>query len=372
MDRRRFIKFAAVTGVAALHPSLTKLSASPIDYDAAIVIDACGGPGRVGVDSDRLTEEMIQDVRSSGVTCVNTTVGYVGNKGDLEAFQDICQGIANWEKEIDRHPNVFLKVKSAKDINEAKSTRRLGLIYGLQDGVAFQHDLKRLEILYGLGVRVVQPTYNVRNLIGDGCMEPGNAGLSRIGQDVVKKMNELRVLIDLSHCGRQTTKDVLSLSTQPVAFTHTGCTTIHDHPRNKTDEELQLLAKKGGVAGIYFMPYLRQTGQPTSEDVIRHLEHAIHIAGEDHVGIGTDQPLSPLQLTKEFVRKHKEDIARRRELGINAPGESEDVYLYIPDLNTTQRLNTLAEMLSKRGHSSERIGKILGGNFHRLLTEVWQ
>lgn len=163
-------------------------------------------------------------------------------------------------------------------------------------------------------MRVIQPTYNRRNLLGDGCMEPANAGLSRAGHEAIEKMNALGILVDLSHCSRQTAADALGASKRPVAFTHTGCQAIADHPRNRTDAELRAAADKGGVSGIYFMPYLCEGRQPTANDVIRHLEHAIRIAGEDHVSIGTDGTISV-----DLTRRHS--CSRRRPSGADPDGE---------------------------------------------------
>jgi membrane dipeptidase len=262
-------------------------------------------------------------------------------------------------------------VKTSADMAATKSTRRLGLIYGLQDGVSFAGDLSRLEVLHGLGLRIVQPTYNLRNLIGDGCLEPADAGLSKLGLEAVERMDSLRILVDLSHCGRRTTREALAASKRPVAFTHTGCAAVADHPRNKTDDELRALSAKGGVAGIYFMPYLRASGQPMAEDVVRHVEHAIQAAGEDHVGIGTDGSLSAVELTPEYLEDFNKELAKRRGAGIGAPGETQGVYTFVPDLNTPRRMETLADLLLARGHSSARVEKLLGGNFARLFRDVW-
>jgi len=135
---------------------------------------------------------------------------------------------------------------------------------------------------------------------------------------------------------------------------------------------MRLLARRGGVVGIYFMPFLKTHGQPMAADLIRHLEHAIDVCGEDHVGIGTDGGISRVELTPEFVKRFREDVANRRRLGISAPGEEDDVYTFLPDLNTPRRLETLANLLLARGHSEARVGKILGGNFARLFREVWR
>ena len=265
-----------------------------------------------------------------------------------------------------------MKVRSAADLRTAKSSGRLGLIYGFQDTLMLGDELGRLDTFYGLGVRVIQLTYNGRNLVGDGCLEPGNAGLSRFGLRLVERMNEIGVLVDLSHCGRRTTTDGIAASKKPVAITHSGCASLADVPRNKTDEQMRLLAERGGVFGIYLMPFLRTKGQPMSEDVIRHIAHAVDVCGEDHVGIGTDGTVSAVALTPEYLAQFKEDIARRRKLGISAPGETEEVYTFVPDLNTPRRLDTIAGMLLARGYSEERVTKILGGNFARLFAEVWR
>jgi membrane dipeptidase len=241
----------------------------------------------------------------------------------------------------------------------------------MQDGVAFETDLERLRDLYDLGVRVVQPTYNRRNLLGDGCLEPANAGLSITGVHAVERMNDLGILIDLSHCGRQTAADAIRLSKQPVAFTHTGCVALADHPRNRTDAELRAVADKGGVSGIYFMPYLCQGKQPTSADVIRHLEHMIDVAGEDHVSIGTDGSVSAEVMDEAFKTRFAEDTRQRRELGVAAPQEFDDGYLFAADLNTPRKLETLAHLLSLRGHPDSRIEKVLGANLMRLFAQVW-
>jgi membrane dipeptidase len=302
---------------------------------------------------------------------VNLTVGPVGNRPESEALEGIFRDLGYGENEMDHHPDVFRKIKNYEDINLAKTSRKVGIIFGLQDGVAFENDLTRLQLLYRFGIRIIQPTYNLRNLLGDGCLELDNAGLSKMGQDAVHRMNELGILVDLSHCGKKTTMDAITLSNKPVAFTHTGCAAIFDHPRNKTDDQLRALADKGGVAGIYFMPYLRESGQQRADDVLKHIDHAIQVAGEDHVGIGTDGSISPLEFTPEYMKAHQEEVDARRKAGIGAPGETADVHLYVPELNTPRRFETFADMLLQKGYSEVRIEKIIGGNFARLFKEVW-
>jgi membrane dipeptidase len=265
-----------------------------------------------------------------------------------------------------------MKILRYADLETAKSSGRLGLILGFQDGSMIGSDLDRVELFYRLGVRIIQPTYNGRNLLGDGCLEPGNAGLSRLGREVIERMNALGILLDLSHCGQRTTAEGIEASKAPMAITHSGCRALVDVPRNKRDEELRAMANKGGVLGIYFMPFLRSSGQPTSADAIRHIEHAVNVCGEDHVGIGTDGFISTIEITDAFRKAHVDFVEQRRKAGFMAPGESADVYNFLPDLNTPRRFETLADMLLARGYSSSRVEKILGGNFARVFKEAWK
>lgn len=373
ISRRTMLVQGVATAVALSLPARRAAAADWFRYREAIVIDGLGGPGGLREEPDAgLTEQELKDTHESGVTCAHITVGSVGTTAPDTAFMNTVLGIAFWEREIDRKPDVLSRVRTVTDISKAKKARRTGLIYGVQDGVAFETDLSRLESLHSLGLRVVQPTYNRRNLLGDGCLEPANAGLSRNGVTAIERMNELGILVDLSHCGRQTAADAIRVSKKPVAFTHTGCQALADHPRNRTDAELRAVAEKGGVSGIYFMPYLSEGRQPTAADIVRHLEHMVQVAGEDHVSIGTDGNISPTVVDDKFKEAFATDTRERREAGIAAPWETEEGYLFAAELNTPRRLATLAMMLADRRHSAARIEKILGGNLLRVFRETWR
>ena len=372
LTRRTFVVGGAAAAVALARREIAFAAANDV-YARAIVIDGLGGFGNSkGAPGAPLTDAFVQDIRASGITCVHTTILPVGSTPPDTGFTQAVIGIGECEREIEAHPDVLARVRRVADIAAAKRAGRTGIIYGFQDGVAFETDLSRLDELYRLGIRVVQPTYNRRNLLGDGCLEPANAGLSKTGVEAIAKMNELGILVDLSHCGRRTATDAIQASVKPVAFTHTGCAALNDHPRNRTDAELRAVADEGGVSGIYFMPFLSEGRQPTAADVIRHLEHMIDVAGEEHVSIGTDGSVSAEIVDDEFKEIFAGFVRRRREAGISAPGETEDGYLFANELNSPRRLETLAGMLSDRGHSDGRIEKILGANLLRVLSDVWR
>ena len=369
--RRRFVSALAAGSVAAAFPWARAADAPKAawrNYSKLTVIDALGGPGSANKPGKPLDAADLADVRASGITAVNLTVSGVGSYA--HDYDKTIAQIAQCDREITLHPDVLMKFNDARDFALAKRSGKLAIIYGFQDATPLAEDLDRLEIFRGLGVRIIQLTYNRRNLVGDGCLEPGNAGLSQFGKTLVERMNAANMLVDLSHCGQRTTHEGIEASKRPVAITHSGCAAVNDTPRNKRDEELKLLAQHGGVIGIYIMPYLRPRGQVVAEDVIRHIEYAVNVCGEDHVGIGTDGFTSATDITPEFRKIFAEQVEQRRTLGIGAPGESPDSYTFATDLNTPLRFERIALLLSQRGHSDARIEKILGGNFARLFRDV--
>ncbi len=341
-------------------------------YANNIIIDGLGFPGGLSNDEEALLSPLeLEQVTQSGLTAAHLTVGAVGTMPPLEAFEKIVRDIARWDQQIDDNPGVLSRVRQAGDIRSAKSAGTTGLVYGLQDGVSFEDDLDRLKTLHQLGIRVIQPTYNRRNLLGDGCMEPSDAGLSLAGMEAIERMNSLGIMVDMSHCGRRTTADAIAASSRPVSFTHTGCYALAEHPRHRTDEEIKAVADSGGVVGIFIMPYLARGEQPTAADVIAHIEHALQIAGEDHVSIGTDGTVSPTELSDEFIEQFRKTTAERKRLGIAAPFETETGYLFANDLNTPRRFETLSQLLLERGHSEDRVRKIMGANLMRVFSESW-
>lgn len=363
---------AGVAGARAAVESAGARSAASALYDGAIVVDALGGAGGYdpsAPDATALTPRLLGDVRTCGITLVNATVGAVGNVPD--AFERAVDGLVQAHDEITANPDVFLRVLAKADIAAAKASKRMGVITGFQDSTAFGTDLDRVDVFHSLGLRICQPTYNRRNLMGDGCLEPGNAGLSKLGNELVVRLNARRILVDASHAGARTQSDTIAACKGPMAITHTACRALVDNPRNTNDNVLKALADKGGVAGVYFMPFVRAAGQPHAEDLIRHIDHALNVMGEDHIGLGTDGSVTGLTLDARFRKQHADFVAERQKNGISAPGETADVFLYVPEYNTPRRFETLAADLLKRGWSIARVEKLIGGNFARLFGEVW-
>jgi membrane dipeptidase len=372
LNRRDFLAYgsAGVTlGVAAR--ALSERSAfTDADYERALVIDAMGtigDPGSATLESPP-SGQLLRDIRASGVTAISMTLS-VGSNGDR--LSKALQRIAIFDEKVAAAPDVLMRVRQAADLATAKSSGRLGLIYNVQDTSLLENDLSRVALLQSLGLRVMQMTYNVRNLVGDGCLERGNAGLSNLGRALVAELGRLRIVMDLSHAGQRTIAEAIAEAKLPPVISHTGCRELRDHPRNVHDAELRALAAKGGVAGIYFMPFLVERGAARKEDLIRHIEHAVNVCGEDHVGLGTDGMLSATVIDDEYRNYLRADYESRVKQGIAAPGEGPDAYQVVLEYNEPRRMQRLAEDLSARGWPAGRIYKLLGENFGRVFKEVW-
>jgi membrane dipeptidase len=335
-------------------------------YERSIVIDALANPGSMNVSwppRGPLSQKQRDAIASSGITAINVTVS-------ADTFEATTRNIALWQGEADRYPTLLSVVRGHEDIARAKKEKTLGLILGFQNTDMLERDLSRLEVYHRLGVRIIQLTYNDRNIVGDGCLEPGDAGVSAFGRQVVERMNSLGIAVDLSHCGTRTTADGIVLSKKPPLITHSGCREVYRHPRSKEDRELKAMADKGGVVGIYFMPFIGPgPGGPTVEMLQRQIDHAIKVCGVDHVGIGSDLSTAPIEETPEYLKEFKSFVDARKVRGISAPDEERP--LYIAELNHPRRIEGVVRGLRQRKHSDDVIEKIIGGNFHRVLKEIW-
>ncbi len=226
-----------------------------------------------------------EDFRRSGVDALQVTLG--GIEMRMHDWDASLRDVARWQRRAAIGGDLEV-CGSAAALRAARTDGRTGVMLGLQDTLQIGTDLERLEQLYGLGVRVVQLTYNRRNLVGDGCTEPHQSGISRFGVELVGKLNELGMVVDVSHCGDQTTTEAVAVSKLPIAYTHTSCRALFEHPRAKTDEQLRLLAEHGGYVGIVAVPFFLKQADAGIPDMVDHIAHAAEIVGIENVGIGTD------------------------------------------------------------------------------------
>ncbi len=370
IDRRAFL----VGGVAAAVASparAAKPSAGLGWYDRAIIIDALGGVGDPYSPEEqlRLSDRAWSEMVATGVTLLRDTVMPVGNLAD--PWGDYQKDAALKHNILNANPDRLLLVRNAADILKAKREKKFAVVLGTQDTSMVGPELDRVAQLKKDGVMTVQLTYNNRNLAGDGALEPANAGLSKLGKATIERIESEKLLLDLSHGGARTMAEAAAHAKRPLVISHTGARALTDHPRNTDDATIEAVADKGGVVGVYFMPFLTLDSHPKAADVIAHVEHVAKVAGEDHVGIGTDNGVLPLVLDADAKEKLKKWQLERIKAGIAAPGEGVGVYPMVEDYNSVDRYRRFVSDLQKRGWSEARLEKLMGGNFLRVYKESW-
>jgi membrane dipeptidase len=313
----------------------------------AIVID--------GLDYSHPSRARFLRMRAAGLTAAHVTLAAYEN------YEQTAANIVLWERALRQNGDVIRPVRTVEDIAAAKKEGRVGIIYGFQNASPIEDELAYVGLFRTLGVRIVQLAYMYQNLVGAGCLEPRDPGLSAFGRDLVHELNEQGVAIDLSHCGPKTTMEAIEASSKPVLFTHANPKAVVDSKRNKSDEELRLLAEHGGVVGAVTFPTFVAATDPTIEDWFGHVEYLVDLVGEDHVSIGTD-----------FVEGQPEGFLDRG-LGRHVPPGMVPgwPWLYPKGIGSVDEFPNITAGLLKRGFAEDLVRKILGGNLVRIYGELW-
>lgn len=303
------------------------------------------------------SREVFADMRKGGLTAANCTCSvWEGIKGTLN-------NIAHWKYSFETNKDLILQVKTSNDIHAAKKSNRTGIILGWQNTSGIEDHIDYLGIFKDLGVGIMQLTYNTQNLVGSGCYESHDSGLSDFGRDVVDEMNRLGILIDLSHVGAKTSDDAIRYSKKPVAYSHCLPSGLKDHPRNKTDEQLKFIADSGGFIGVtMFPPFLKNGANSTIDDYVEAIDYVVNLVGEDCIGFGTDFTQGHDDSFFQWITHDKGSGRKLVEFGeISNP----------LGLQTLGEYPNLTEALLREGWSENKVRKIMGENWLRLLREVW-
>jgi membrane dipeptidase len=307
---------------------------------------------------------------ASSLTSFSTSVAInPGPPGTASfTYEEAVEEIARWHGRFARYPERLVLTRRADDVLRAHREGKTAVMLNFQNGTHLNGDLRNLPFFHDLGVRQIQLTYNSLNDLGSGCTERGDAGLSHFGVEVVQAMNELGMLVDLSHCGPRTTLDAIEASKRPVAFTHTNCRALRDHPRCKTDAEIREVAARGGLVGMTtYGTFVGSSPPVTLDDFIQHVEHAVRVAGVEHVGIGSD---TAVQYVTDYPKSEQEFLDSRKRPSNFRPVPDAKWNDGIESLNGPGKFRAIHEGLQRRGFAAADIDKILGGNFLRLYRDV--
>ena len=363
MNRRNFLKTAslAVPAVAlgATYTNETQQKSKPLIID---------GMGEIRVNYPM---SLISEVLDSGTNVVRISLG--SPLPPSKAYQIVVDTYAQYEQYINTHRDYLMKATCVADIDKAKKEGRLALMYYFQNSTPIEYDLDKIDFFYNLGITSIQLTYNTRNLAGDGCMDRTNAGLSEFGLKVIDRMNSLNMLVDLSHSSMKTMADGIKYSKQTVIVGHSGCKAVYDHPRNTTDENLRALADKGGVIGIYQInPFLGPKERNSLDDYLNHIDHAVKVAGIEHVGISSDREHKFIPDTEEEKKRLEKEMVGKSTKGIFSGLDQNkiDWPFFVSELNGPRRMETVWAGLEKRGYKTADNEKIMGKNFCRVFKEV--
>jgi membrane dipeptidase len=313
-------------------------------------------------DPDSLTEENLALLRLSGINGFHIASG-VGGVGS-DAYTNVLRHVAAWNGLIATHDEHLMRLDSAADLERVNGSGKIGVIVGIQNSDHFLR-LDDINLFRGLGQRISQLTYNARNRIGSGSTERRDGGLSDFGTAVVERMQQVGMAVDVSHCGDRTTLDAFEVATRPVLITHSNCRAlVPGHPRCKTDEAIRAMAATGGVMGITGVRMFVKADEPTTiEHMLDHYDHVRRLVGVEHLGVGSDMDLHgydalPAQMQQSLRASYKDSYGFRDRIDIEG-------------VDHPQRMYDLTEGLIRRRYTDAEIEGVLGGNFKRVLSELW-
>jgi membrane dipeptidase len=293
---------------------------------------------------------------ASGITAGNRQTGGNAPGEDFPSF-------ALNQAQFDRLP-WLIKATTAGDIRRAKREGMHAGFVSTQNTLALGHDLEHINQYHELGMRMIQLTYNSVNVVAGGCTDRVDCGVTDFGVKVIARMNELGIIVDTGHCGRQTTLDACALSTTPVVASHTSAEGVHQHDRAKSDDELRAIAASGGYIGVYAVGmFLTDAPEASIEHMLDHIDYIARLVGPQYVGIGSDWPMQAPEWGVQRLSEYAMEIGFRAEHGVTAPKNliGFDDYRDFPNITRG---------LVARGYADDEIRGILGENFLRVFAAV--
>jgi len=288
--------------------------------------------------------------KDSGVNFASLNIGM-----DIDSFENIMQVLARFRSYIASHPDEFVLALTVNDIRKAKESGRLAIAFDLEGSDPLLGNLNMISVYYDLGVRQMLLAYNKDNHASGGCME-GNIGLTDFGRDVIREMNRVGMIVDVTHMGYGATMQAFDVSTAPVIFSHSNPNGLREHARNISDEQIRACAKTGGVVGINGIGDF--LGGTSSELIVRNIEYMMNLVGPEHVGIGLDYVVDKEELI-EYIEGHPD---------VFPPDKIKDYLSFVEP----EQFPEFTELLYQKGFSEQIISGVLGGNFLRVAEQVWK
>ena len=303
-----------------------------------------------------------QQLSHSGLDAVHVTLAF------WHDCKETLSIISKWNQWFREHSDLILLVRKTDDIRVAHETSRVGIIFGFQNSSSIEDDLGLIEIFHTLGVRVMQLTYNNQSLLGAGCYEDDDAGLTNFGKNVIDEMNRLGMVIDVSHTSERTCFEAIEYSKSPIAVTHANPSSYLNVVRNKSDELLIALAESGGMLGFSLYPlHLEDGSDCTLESFCEMICRTADLIGVEHLGIGSDLCLGWSDDYLEYMRS-----GTWRPSSSNNASESDVTWPEYPSwFCNLKDFSNISEGLLATGFGTEEVSMIMGANWLRFFEEVW-
>ena len=302
-------------------------------------------------------ESHFRSLAQTGVDAVHVTVAF---------WHDCMETLAilgRWNRWFEQYKTLIVPVRTAEDIKVAHDSGRTGIILGFQNSSPFEDDLSLIEIFHQLGVRIAQLTYNNQNLLGTGCYEKQDAGLTKFGRLAVREMNRLGMVVDVSHTSERTCFEAIEYSDRPIAITHANPSRYHDVVRNKSDELLVELARSGGMLGFSLYPLHLADGSQTSlSGFCEMVRRTADVIGVEHLGLGTDLCLGWDDKYLEYMRGGTWDAPSSDSQEVKWPN-------YPTWFQKIEDLQNVADGLAEVGFSMLEVKQIMGGNWLRFFSD---
>jgi membrane dipeptidase len=321
-----------------------------------IVIDA--------LEFSNWSRPLLEELVAGGLTAVHVTVAY------WESARETLSAIGRWHRLFRRHGDILTPARRGADIEKAKREGKVAVILGAQNASPIEDDLSLVAVFHDAGLRIMQLTYNNQSLIGAGCYEKEDGGVSRFGRKVIAEMNRAGMIVDLSHSAERTSREAIEASARPVAITHANPLSFHKALRNKSDDLLRALAARGGMLGFSLYPFhLKGGAECTLEDFTAMIARTVEMIGIDHVGIGSDACRGWGYDTLEWMRSGRwTDEADFGEGSAQAKGwPAQPAWFSGP-----ADMANLTDGLLARGFAEAEVARIMGGNWLRFFTEGFE
>lgn len=313
-----------------------------------------------GLQYSSWSRTLFEQMREGGVDAVHATLVYHEN------CRETLLRLGEWQRRFEQHSDLIMPVRDACDIEQARESGRVGIFFGAQNCSPIEDDIDLVGIMRRLGLLIMQLTYNNQSLLACGCYEADDSGITRFGRQVIREMNRVGMLIDMSHSAERSTLDAIELSERPVIISHANPASFHPAKRNKSDEVLRAVSQSGGLLGFSVYPFhLKNGSRCTLEEFCAMVADTAELMGVDHIGLGTDLCQAQPETVLTWMRNGRWSKAMDYGEGSASDAGWPEPLSWFSD---NRHFPNIARGLRQKGFTDLEVEKIMGLNWLRQLS----